>query len=536
MMRIALTLILIVCGAAWGDLVHLKDGRVLRGTVKRGPAGYVVTTDDGRQQTVPMDQVKLLEVTNDPADAAGAMQGLASLRRAVNSLEDIDQILERYRRFVDQNPDTPAAKEAQQDIAQWEQRKAQGLVKFAGQWVTPQQREEARRQSLDLAQQALQLLKQGRMTEADPLLREALGQDPQNVTAMYLRAYLLANQDQLVPAKKLLEDVLTLVPDHVPTLNNLAVILWRQKQPAAALVQYDRAMMVSPRNKPILNNVAEALHALPAEVARGTAAQKAKQRFEAQDKQLQAELEPAGWYRWGATWVNRDQLNQLHEVERQIQDNLDALSAQFDDTQASIRKIDSDMEANARSMRQIESNSYIRDLDGNFIAVPYPPFYFDLQRDNAGLLQQREQAIAKLDSLRQAAQQVQRQLPVPRYTGVQQPFGPEGAPLRIGPATAPTAQEEQSTGRSRFGDEQFGQLGDVDLDRFLNTRIIQGQTGLIAMGLDHQFQGVAKIAAALLEGFAAGDGSGNFLYPTHEPPIGVRFNNGVVLLSHDEVT
>ena len=438
-MRIALALILMLGGLAGGDVVHLKDGRILRGAVKRGPEGYVVTTDDGRRQMVPVEQVKLLEVTNDPADADRAMQGLLSLRRAVNSLEDIDQILERYRRFVDQNPDTPAALEAKGDIQQWEQHKAQGLVKFAGQWVTPQDREESRRQSLDKAQQALQLLKQGRMTEADPLLQQALSQDPQNVTAMYLRANLLAEQDQLVAAKKLLEEILTLTPDHVPTLNNLAGVLWRQKQPSAALVRYDRAMMISPRNKRILNNVAEALHALANGEQRGPTAQKAKQRFESQDRQLQAELEPTGWYRWGATWVNRDQLNQLHEAERKIQDRLDALSAQFDDTQARIRRIESDLEANSRSMRQIEAGSYIRDWEGNFIAVPYPPLYYDLQRDNANLLRQREAEVSKLESLRQAAAQVQQQLPVPRYTGVQQPFGPEGAPLRVEPSTSPAS-------------------------------------------------------------------------------------------------
>lgn len=438
-MRITLAVILIWGGLAWGDVVHLKDGRVLRGTVQRGPEGYVVTGEDGRTQTIPVDQVKLLEATGDPADADRAMQGLLSLRRAVNSLEDIDQILERYRRFVDQNPDTPAAREAQEDIRQWEERKSLGLVKFAGRWVTAQDREQSRRQSLDKAQEALQLLKQGRLTEAGPLLQQALAQDPQNVTAMYLRSSLQAEQDQLVAARKGLEEVLTLVPDHAPTLNNLAVVLWRQKQPSASLMRYDRAMRVSPRNKWILNNVAEALHAMGEDAVRGSAARKAKERFEAQDRQLQAELEPTGWYRWGSTWVNREQLDQLHEVERKIQDRLDALSAQFDQTQANIRRIESDMDANARSMRQIEADSYIRDWEGNFIAVPYPPLYYDMRRDNANLLSQREAEVSKLEGLRQSAAQTQKQLPVPRYTGAQRMFGPEDAPLKVEPSTRPAS-------------------------------------------------------------------------------------------------
>lgn len=545
-MRTLLTLIFLVGGVVgpgvrvWGDVVYLKDGRVLRGIIQRGPEGYVVTTEDGRRQVVPADQVKSMEVTADPADEQGAMRGLASLRRAVESMEDIGLILQRYRRFVDQHQGTAAAQEAMKDIELWEGRQARGMVKFAGRWVMPGERDEAQRLSLDLAQRGMQLLKQGRLTEAEPVLREALGKDPENVTAIYLRALLLARQDQWVAARKLLEQAIVLVPDHVPTMNNLAVVLWRQKQPAAALVWYDRAMVASPENKQILNNVAEAMNELPQEVARGEAARKTRQRFEAQDRRLQAELEPMGWYRWGATWVNRGQLDELREVERRIQERLDELSARFDETQAEIRRADEDMEINARSMRQIEANSYVRDAEGNFIAIPYPPIYYDLQRDNAGLLHRREQAIARLQELKKAAQQVQKQLPVPRYTGMQQLFGPEGAPMRIGPApapaTAPSTQAGGSAAGSGFADEQFGEFGDVDLDGFLDARIIQGQAGFIAVGLDHQFQRVSEVSAALIEGFAAGDGSGDFFHPTHKPPVGIGFDDGVILLSHDDAT
>src|SRR5690606_9331331 len=121
-------------------------------------------------------------------------------------------------------------------------------------------------------------------------------------------------QDQLVPARRAFESVNASIPDHGPTLNNLAVILWRQNQHIGSLNYYDQAMIAAPADREILNNVAEALNALPANYRDNASAKRVLRRFQEQDVQLQAELAKSGLYRWGAAWVNQEQLEELKKA------------------------------------------------------------------------------------------------------------------------------------------------------------------------------------------------------------------------------
>src|SRR6185295_5504729 len=97
----------------------------------------------------------------------------------------------------------------------------------------------------------------------DPLLTEAMENDPQCAPALYLRGVLQFQQNQLPAARKSFETVNTVIKDHAPTLNNLAVILSRQNAVMPSLNHYDQAITAAPVNKFILDNVAEALAMVP---------------------------------------------------------------------------------------------------------------------------------------------------------------------------------------------------------------------------------------------------------------------------------
>src|SRR3954466_15453444 len=111
MSRLARWALLVVGGAALAvppaslaDIIRLKDGSTLEGEIKRTDDGWAVTTEDGRRRLVRFDRVASIEARPKGPKAGGdvADQRLASLRRAVDSLTDIRQILERYRTFITQ--------------------------------------------------------------------------------------------------------------------------------------------------------------------------------------------------------------------------------------------------------------------------------------------------------------------------------------------------------------------------------------------------------------------------------------------------
>ncbi len=443
-------LVLSLAALAPADTVHLKDGTSIEGNLSRSGDDWTVTQPDGRVVRVPAGQVKSVEIKRSSHGPDEAASALNSLRRAVDHLDNLDEIIARYDRFLKNNPDTPAAAEAKKDLAQWQDRRRQGMVKYAGKWVTPQQREELAAQSLAQVTEARQLLKQGQLKEAGEHLAAILAANPQNAAALYLQGVLLFRQDKIIPARKAFAAAGELVPNHAPTLNNLGVVYWRQKQPVAALKYYNEAMRSDPHNKAVLDNTAEALHALTPDERKTPIARQTAQRFQQQDAELTRTLAAEGWHRWGATWVSDQQYQQLKEAEKQVQQQLDALAGRYQSIQDRIRQIDDQIAANNRNINSLSANAYLPDPNGNWIYIGLPPIYYDLQNTNRKLQSERAGEVANLQRLQQSARQIEKQLPVPKYTGIQRLIGVEGTPL--GQANTPTtAPATRATPHSATG-------------------------------------------------------------------------------------
>jgi Flp pilus assembly protein TadD len=371
-----------------------------------------------------------------------ARENLASLRRSVEHDDSLPRIIGRYQQFIARTNDPAVAEMAKQDLAVWQQRKDAGLTKYGTQWVNDTELAKLKVQTLQKADLARRQIKAEHFNEADSTLNQVLSEDPKLATALYLKGLLQYRIDQLPPARKSFEQVNQLVPNHSPTLNNLAIVLARQNQASASLGMFDQAMLQSPRNRQVLDNVAESLYALPDE-ARGTQiAQRVARHFTEQDVDLQKELDKQGLHRWGATWVTTAQLDTLKVAERAVKDKLDQLSADFDATKVRINTIDRNIEDNERSMRNLEASSYVRDVNGNIYQSVLPATYYQMQDDNNKLKRDRDQLYASLEQLRTQARQVNQDLPVPKYTGIQKMFDADSAPTIApkGGVTIPTTQ------------------------------------------------------------------------------------------------
>jgi Flp pilus assembly protein TadD len=427
---------------AAADIVHLTDGTQVEGTLKRVGDGWVVTTASGAKINIAAEQVESIEVSRAgaPSPAAGNDR-LQSLRGVVGNMSDIRQIIDRYEKFIQQNKDTPVADEAAKDLQTWHDRLDQGLIKVGDKWMTPADRELAQHASQGEALAARDLMRQGRYKDADPILVKALSDDPENATAYYLRGVLLFMQEQIVPARKSFEAVDGFCPNHAPTLNNLAVIAWRQKSYARAMALYDQAMLATPLAKEIIDNVAEAVNALPADSRDTAVVKKALLDFQDQEAQLEKIENQQGLYRWGSSWVTTKELDDYKAQQQKVQDQVDQLQKDYDAVQVQVGTIDANIDQNNRELRRLEAQSLATDPNGNLVQLPYPPVYFDIQRDNTRLVQQRQTLVSKEDEIRNQAKQVQKDAPSPQYTGLQKIIGIEAAPIRnFGGTTQPATQ------------------------------------------------------------------------------------------------
>jgi len=430
---------LFLATSAFADVIHLNDGTTLSGDIKRAANGWYITTADGKTQLLTVDEVKSIELAprGNPKEVSASR--LISLRHSSEAVSDIKVIIDRYEKFIEQNKGQPAEAEAVKDLAEWKERQTKGMVKVGTKWMMPEERAALQEKTLLVVDQARELLKQNKMHDADSLLAHALEVDPTNVSALYLRGLILFRQDQIQAARKAFEAVKEVMPDHGPTLNNLAIIQWRQNQQVAAIGTYLAAMQAMPLNKELLNNVAEALNSLTDEQRKSAIVQKAIKLWAEQDTQLQAQMNQLGWYRWGATWVDKTQYDKLQAADKEVKDKISKLEGDFADAQAKVDTIDAQIQQNRDAMRYMENQRLAYDSTGKATLYPLPPQYWDYDRANRRLEVQRKETVALLDAMRAKAQIIRQQLPVPKFKGIQLVIGVEGTPA-IAPGTAVIAK------------------------------------------------------------------------------------------------
>jgi hypothetical protein len=129
MKRLIVCLLALLATPLGAEVVHLTDGTSLEGDLRRVSDGWLVTSADGKTTVVTAAQVKSIELRKTGGSTDAADLGLGSLRRAVANQSDINRIIERYQGFIAHNPGAPAATEAEQDLAIWQDRLDKGLVK-----------------------------------------------------------------------------------------------------------------------------------------------------------------------------------------------------------------------------------------------------------------------------------------------------------------------------------------------------------------------------------------------------------------------
>ena len=440
--------LVVCCVMTFGDTLRLNDGKEVVGTLRRGENGWEVTDANGKATFVPEDQIASIEMGKPNRDSAtDAQSRLATVRRLADGQSDPAVAIARYDKLIVELGDGPATDTARKDLETWKQRQTGGMVKLGGKWLDRDAIAKVDERSLARIEQAKGLVKLAQFKEATGVLDSVLAEDPANVGALYLRGLVLSRTAQPGVTRKAFEQVIAIMPDHGPTLNNLAVMQWRQRQFPAAMVNYERALAALPDNQILLDNLAEVLNDLPRDIQTNLTTKRVRRRFEEQEPRLEAQLTQTGWYRWGSTWVNADQLQQIKAEEAAIKDKLALLSRDFDDTQAQIDRIDADSQANTRALNNMEASRYMQDAKGNPIRMPLTDRYYQTQGDQVRLDGERKRNAQRLDAIRREADGVKAKISVPAFKGVlrlmdekQTPAGPRsGKGAATQPATAPTA-------------------------------------------------------------------------------------------------
>jgi Flp pilus assembly protein TadD len=440
MKSFAFALVLSIALPALADIVHLNDGRTIEGTIKRSREGYIVSDAAGTATIVPFDAVKSIELKKTPGPQS-AEDSLASLRRTAANIDDPKQIIARYKSFLVQNAGNPAAKEAEQDLTQWQDRLDKRMVKAGHEWVTPDQLAVLQAKARQAAAKAVPLVAAGKLTEASAIIDPALTVAPTSGELLYLKGLLLYRESQWVAARNAFQGAVAQQPDNAAAHNNIAVILWKTRSQMPALLEFDKAMIALPNNQTILDNVAEALHALPGESHKNELSKRVVEHFNSQDSVLQRQMAQRGLYRWGSQWLDQQQYASIQQQQKAVQDKLNSLESQFNANQQRMIQIAQTIDSDQQIMNAMQQQqAVVKDANGNIILLPLPQRFYDLQNDQQQLSIERDTVQRQQIELRRLASEQQKNLPQATYSGVLKIFDVEGVPsLSAAPATPATA-------------------------------------------------------------------------------------------------
>jgi hypothetical protein len=228
-------------------------------------------------------------------------------------------------------------------------------------------------------------------------------------------------------------------------LNNLGVIYAQQKQWGPALGMLDLAMQASPGNRTILDNAAELLAMLPPDQHGSAVAKRVSTRFTQQDGVLARQLDSEGLTRWGATWLDATQMQEVKKNEDRIKARLELLAQDYDKLAARRRDVERQIDVNDRSLDRINRDRSIVDpTTGNIVQLRPPSIYYELRRENERLVGEHRDINARMQEFPARERQIRQESPFPLYTGQLKLVGPEGTPL-AGPTTRPTTRPAQLT-------------------------------------------------------------------------------------------
>ena len=130
--------------SALADTIVRQDGSRVSGTITRVEGGFDVTTTDGETIFIKSTDIKQLiagdeDGGDDRVNEDGVSSDLASLRRSVANIDDLDRIVGRYEAFVKRHP---TDKLAAADLETWRSRQANHEVKHNGVWMNVAERDE----------------------------------------------------------------------------------------------------------------------------------------------------------------------------------------------------------------------------------------------------------------------------------------------------------------------------------------------------------------------------------------------------------
>jgi tetratricopeptide (TPR) repeat protein len=167
--------------------------------------------------------------------------------------------------------------------------------------------------------------------EAFDSARQIALADEENPYAMATAGLAAFRLNNLSAARQYFTKLSAVDPSSPLAENNLAIVATQQKNYGESLVHYTKAVQIAPGNRLVLDNIEEAIAAYTANGGdkNSMVLRNLMRPFEQAEARMEAEMAKKNLYRYGSTWVPREQLTRLTTTHESIQNAMSQLDARY---------------------------------------------------------------------------------------------------------------------------------------------------------------------------------------------------------------
>jgi tetratricopeptide (TPR) repeat protein len=389
---------------ALGDVIALRDGTKITGTISRKGDSMVITrADNGKTVTVPAEDVAEVQLTSTLTPAELSDMAWKKLQVEIGRAGKLEEIFPKLEKFAGTYAGTPAADNARNLLTSYKQLAAQDPLKFRGQWVAKAQIEVLTRAEAEQAKPAIAAYKAGKMKEALELCRAALKESPQNPNVLAVAGLASYRANTLQESREFFLRQVAINDASLLGYNNLGVVSFQLQRPVDGLTYYGKALQIAPEHRLLLDNVTEAMQAA-ASVKSAPQFAGVQRQYQQAETLLEAKMAKEGVYRYGSSWVTQNQRDRLISNKTAVQNAMGALDSQYG---AAVRLLDN-IDARLK-LAQDDYNTAFNNFNtwnAQFVLSPYYDTYSVSQRDNAALDMDRAKTrIGQLEDQRSGAQE-----------------------------------------------------------------------------------------------------------------------------------
>ncbi len=352
---VAISLIPVAEAAA--DKLILKNGRVLEGQVSESGDNVAVINDDGVHMFSRGEVERIERDLLNRVDPSTRNEFVRTRALALRQ-ETPEEAIAVWEAYVEKHPDGKLLPRAREEIDRLKEADEKGLVLWAGELVTPAERDAARSEAAGRIREGIRRYRLGEYGEARRTLREADRLWPNHPTVQFYRGHVLRRLRDPRRAARRFTDVLSTLPEHVPSLNNAACLCARLSDVRSGIRLMARALRREPNSNTLANNAWEILH-LVDEIKQGPVVRADLLDIAEADVELlrqacldhQRRLLEEGKARWGSEWVTVEQYKKRLDQRQEIKAQLKHLRAEARRLAAEIEALEDRMETLLRLKR-----------------------------------------------------------------------------------------------------------------------------------------------------------------------------------------